>query len=275
MPKSQTDVKDDLHFQLGLLVDPLRRLFDDPDLQRKLPHVEAQFSVDLSAYVDNLRSECISAGIVVGYHLNEVHNAVCGLRDIFTYLYKGRDASDVKRDFDVLLPRAIAAIKALPCNDAGIVIEGESPLATFRKLVALIRGAQRRVNLFDPWLDKEVYLRYFDDVDPAVRITVVTAERLMQDVNRRDRIVAVSELLAIERRDAYEFRVVAGLHDRHLRIDDGIYHLGGSVRDAGRRDPYTISNLDPTAANHNSLDALIACGVEWFGPNVPRHRTQV
>jgi hypothetical protein len=133
-------------------------------------------------------------------------------------------------------------------------------------------------SLFDPYLSADVFHRYLRNLWDTTSITVVTNEKIMvapqgpQAVQRRDQIVAVSELLALERPTLYRFYVTAQQHDRHLRADDSILHLGGSVKDASKTAPYTISTLDATQSNHSFLDRLISSATEWFGPNVTTHR---
>src|SRR5205085_11383292 len=116
--------------------------------------------------------------------------------------------------------------------------------------------------------------RYLPDVSSLAMLTVVTHEKVMlrSDIKRRDAIVAVSELIAIERQGQYRFLVTSHQHDRHFRADDTILHLGGSVAHAGFGAPYTLSRLDPTQSNHAALDAIIAGATEWYGPNVTTHR---
>ena len=91
-------------------------------------------------------------------------------------------------------------------------------------------------------------------------------------VNRRDRIVAVSELLAKQYPGRYQFCVSSEQHDRHIRVDDEVLHLGGSPKDAAKADYFTISNLDPVQSNHAFLDGIISRATEWFGPSTPTHR---
>jgi hypothetical protein len=41
-------------------------------------------------------------------------------------------------------------------------------------------------------------------------------------------------------------------------VDDEVFHLGGSVKDAARRSPYTIARMEPEEALSAMLDALVA-----------------
>lgn len=72
--------------------------------------------------------------------------------------------------------------------------------------------------------------------------------------------------------DRYQFRVSNEEHDRHVRVDEAILHLGGSVMDARKANYFTISNLDPIQSTHAFLDGIIARAVEWYGPSVGVHR---
>ena len=82
----------------------------------------------------------------------------------------------------------------------------------------------------------------------------------------------VSELVALERKDKYRFRVTGQQHDRRCRADSDILHLGGSIAHASMFAPYTMSKLDPSQSNHAFLDGVIAGAAEWYGPTVTTHR---
>ena len=51
----------------------------------------------------------------------------------------------------------------------------------------------------------------------------------------------------------------ADLHDRNLRIDDTVFFLGTSIKDAGTQ-PTNFSPADSTAAGHATLDGIMAKG---------------
>lgn len=53
----------------------------------------------------------------------------------------------------------------------------------------------------------------------------------------------------------------ANLHDRHLRIDDTVFFLGTSIKDAGTQ-PTTFSPTDSSASGHAILDSIIAAGTQ-------------
>jgi hypothetical protein len=92
------------------------------------------------------------------------------------------------------------------------------------------------------------------------------------DLRNISRIVAISELLAAEYPDRYEFRVSNEQHDRHIRVDKEILHLGGSSKDAAKADYFTISKLDSIQSNDAFLDGIITKAIEWYGATVRPHR---
>lgn len=172
------------------------------------------------------------------------------------------------------LERVKNAIRDVPCDDPDTIFSGASPFQTYRHLRAICSIATTRVELFDPYLGPEVFHLYLADCDEGVKITVVTSQKIMDSVGRSYHIVAVSKLLAAERPDSYRLLVTTQQHDRHLRVDDKIYHLGGSVKDLDKPRPYTLANLDTTEPNEKILDDVIAKSEEWFGPTTPEHREQ-
>jgi hypothetical protein len=49
------------------------------------------------------------------------------------------------------------------------------------------------------------------------------------------------------------------LHDRNLRIDDAVFFLGTSIKDAGTQ-PTNFSPADSTVAVHTVLDGIMTKG---------------
>jgi hypothetical protein len=162
------------------------------------------------------------------------------------------------------------AIRAVPCEDPDKIFPANSPFQTYLRLKAICSTAGSRVEVFDPYVDASVFHRYLAEVPASVPIVVVAGDGSMKDRRRRE-LVAVSQLFAAERSTTYRFLVSAGLHDRHLRADSTIYHVGGSLKDAAAKSPFSLSKHSSTETDA-SLDGIIAGAVEWFGPSTPKHR---
>jgi hypothetical protein len=117
-------------------------------------------------------------------------------------------------------------------------------------------------------LSAEVFYRYVPAISPAVSVTVVTEMVSPRDPNKKnhkrwDGVKAVVPMVQAEY-PRLQLLVLDSLHDRWLRVDDTAYHLGGSVKDAGKNDYYTISTLDPALAWH--LDDRLGKAKPWDAP---------
>ena len=76
----------------------------------------------------------------------------------------------------------------------------------------------------------------------------------------------VTNVLPVSRVAAGEFTnyqliecLPADLHDRNLRVDDTVFFLGTSIKDAGTH-PTNFSPADSTIAAHAVLDGIMAKG---------------
>jgi hypothetical protein len=186
---------------------------------------------------------------------------------------------DALQRIDDVVVSIRAAIDAIPMSDPVTILPAATPFTTYLTLRAHCASARTRLELFDPYLDATPFHRYLSDVECGVSIAVVTSSDCLgaqggsnRAIARRDRIVAVSELFAEERPTHYRLLAASDLHDRYMRIDDQIFQLGGSVKDAARRAEYTIGKLDATAANHDALDQMIDRAEAWYGPGMSSHR---
>jgi len=277
--RSRVEDRDELLTSLGLLVDPIRRLiFGTEEPNPMIPYIRSQFRQDLVDFRQQATSYCRPGKHDFGVELDTILSGSKRFSDLLAEIEHPELREGAQKKFAQYLSSVQAAIRRVPCDDTGVILPAESPLKTYLRLRAVCVGATTRLDLFDPYLSADAFHRYLCDIGDKTSITVVTSEKAVltprsrRDVQSRDQIVAVSELLALERPTLYRFYVTSQQHDRHLRADDLILHLGGSVKDASRNDPYTISTLDATQSNHSVLDSLISSATEWFGPNVTTHR---
>jgi hypothetical protein len=180
--------------------------------------------------------------------------------------------TEIRDVFPSLLLESEEALRDVPADDPDVILPPTSPFQTYMRLLAICGMTATRLDLFDPYLDAEVFDRYLPDVGKAVEITLVTASKNMRDARRRGRIVAISELVALERPAQYRLLEAQSLHDRHLRADDKIFHLGGSAKDASTKDFYTITGTDGNQTLHSTLDGIVAGSNPWYRPGMPGHR---
>jgi len=265
---------------MGLLIDPIRRLvFGDSDPVPQIPYVRSQFQQELEGFRAEAVEYCRPGRHRFESELDSILREINHFLDFLGMLKHPELLSEARGKFPQHLRRVQEVIRAVPCDEQDAILPANSPFKTYLKLRSICSSATSRLDLFDPYLGPEAFHRYLSWCDESVSITVVTSEKLMVPAlsdsraqNLRDRIIAVSELLAAERPATYRFLVTAKQHDRHLRIDQSIFHLGGSIKDASKAAPYTLSALDATQSNHSFLDEIIAQAAEWFGSKVQSHR---
>ena len=159
-------------------------------------------------------------------------------------------------------------LRRIPCEEHATVFPPATPFAASRRIRAICSEAQQRIELFDPYVSAEVFYRYLPAISPTVPLTVVTKAVSPNDPNKKnhrrwDEVKAVAPTVQVEY-PQFRLLVVSALHDRCLRVDDVAYHLGGSVKDAGKNDHYTISTLDPSLVWH--LDNQIGKAKPWDAP---------
>lgn len=276
MASDRLSEKSELYFQLGRLFGPLLDLiehpdwFDGQDKSETLARYYAEYGSLLSRFrtftvgqpghdyqvefeVFSGAVQAVPSGIRGGLPLDEV---------ILSALNKARSALD-----------------AIPIPRTSVILEAGSPFTAYRKLRDLCEAdATTAITWLDPYMGASIFRRYILGVRRDVPVCLVvsapgpTAGR--RDRDRWDEFLDVSRLYAAEfGPDRYRLVVQPQLHDRWVVLDEKrIYALGGSAKDAGNRDYFTISAVESTPANLAGIKAHIDTGEEWFGPDVTTHR---
>ena len=152
----------------------------------------------------------------------------------------------------------IAAVNRVPIEWSPQLLAEQTPFSTALRIRDAMRRATSRVHLFDRYLDASVFELYVRELDRAIEIRLVTTH------GRPD--FGVENLLTLSRLAASEFRnyqliecTSADMHDRNLRVDDQVFSLGPSVKDAGKR-PTNFLLGDCSPAGHQLLDDILAKG---------------
>jgi hypothetical protein len=241
----------------------------------KIAFVRAQFGHDVQGFSTDAANFCTVRHLSLAKERDEIMTKTYPFAELLGSIQYPENVESARIHFDRQMEWVRAAIRAVPCDDPGTIMQSESPYSTYIRLRAVCASAGRRLELFDPYLDADTFHRYLPTIPDGVAAKIITSDKVMaapSQVTRRDRIVSVSVLLADQFPDRYEFRVSNEQHDRHIRVDDEILHLGGSSKDAGNTAYFTITPMDPVQSTHHFLDGIIARAVEWFGPTVKVHR---
>jgi hypothetical protein len=118
--------------------------------------------------------------------------------------------------------------------------------------------ATRRIHYLDRYLDTDFFHLYMRDLNRGLEIRLSTTKgKASYGVAN---VSSVSRLAAVEFANYQLIECMpADLHDRNLRVDDFVFFLGPSAKDAGTQ-PTNFSPADDSPMGHAVLDAIMARG---------------
>jgi hypothetical protein len=264
-----------LFTKLGALLGPLQRLLSHQDQynEQEAAQIVARFCDEYPRLNGEMR--VFSKG-------EPGHNYVIQYSRFFNALDSIKVGLEYDKKLEVVLPPAVAkaqaAIDAIPVSPPSTILEAGSPFTAYCRLRELCEtDATTSLTWLDPYLDSAIFHRYLANVRSSTPVTLVTCEPSTNAGNRdKQRWAAfldISRLFSSER-SATTYRLVVqhSLHDRWLVLDDKrIYNLGGSAKDAGAKDDFTISTVAPSQDNLAAIFQYVHSGAELFGPNTPTH----
>lgn len=261
----------ELIYKLGLLLRPIQELIDYPDQQTPQTRSRAcaKFASDLTGYHQNVMSFTRSEpGHLYDFEWNAIHNC---LSRFGRELNSKRDKTDQLREaLEAARTEATRLILSIPTEVDTEILEAHSPFQAYCKLKVFCEAIDQKIIWADPYMGAGLFHRYLNGLPDSVSVALVTKDR--GNNTEYQSFLDISRIYANERGSSkYRLVVEATNHDRWMRCDDQLYHLGGSAKDAGKRSDFTITKLESTPANLQKLDALIAAGTELFGPSTIAH----
>jgi hypothetical protein len=176
------------------------------------------------------------------------------------------------------LANATVALDAIPVPRTSVILEAGSPFTAYCKLKELCEAdATSSLVWLDPFLSAVIFHRYLSSVRATVPVTLVTCEPRehggRRDKTRWTEFIDISRLYAREQgQSLYRLIIQPNLHDRWIIFDTKrIYALGGSAKDAGDKDYFTITSVEASPENLQKIQNHIDTGKELFGPQTPHH----
>jgi hypothetical protein len=138
--------------------------------------------------------------------------------------------------YEVALRSCIAELE-LDLPDTGIkgVYEPGEQYEFYRGVTACLKLAQTEIFIIDPYLDGEIFDVYAEAVKRAVKFRLLSA-KIPTSVQVLAKKYAAGGNLA--------FRSSASIHDRVLFADHRVWASGQSLKDAARKKPTYIVELD-------------------------------
>lgn len=255
-----------LILQLGRLLASIHDLAEKPTPPTPTEYqiAAAKFKPDLDRWRTEAHQFAVVGGITFGHELDDIirgpgdiYGALAGLaRD--TRNEPATKQSKLRATLEKCKQKTIAAINQVPIEWVPRILEERTPFSTYLKILDAIGTAKKRIHYFDRYLDSEFYALYLRDIDRSLEIRLITT--------KGNPNYGVANVLAVSRLAAREFADYqliecdpSDMHDRNLRIDDTIFFLGPSVKDAGRY-PTNFSPSDSTPSGHSVLESILSKG---------------
>ena len=159
--------------------------------------------------------------------------------------YQHRFDARVK-EFDALIRGLISSLRLqLPEDEIKGVYEPGDQYGFYRDLSSLIATAAREVFIVDAYLDEQVFNLYVDKVPVGATVRILS-NKISTNVDTVAKKYATSRPL--------ELRSTADVHDRMLFIDQRGWVIGQSIKDAARKKPtYLIELEEPSLTSERDI----------------------
>lgn len=268
----------DIYIKLGALFEPLKTVLHNPDRFDLQDRAEAfaRFYHDAPTF-----QKMVELFTKSSPGLNFQGQFVRVLNHINNFVFRVNERWDnlpqLRQFVDDTFNQIKQAIGEIPVEPTTGIRRSNSPFTTYCTLKDLAATTLKTQVWVDRYLDSTVFHRYLRDLSSDVEVTLLTWTRQKRCRGKRDTqeyedFLDVSRLYASERGpDRYRLVENEEIHDRYLRCDKQLFHLGGSAKDAGDKSPYTLSIIEPTESNFLIIEELVQRGTQLFGPDQRSH----
>jgi hypothetical protein len=259
-----------LFSKLGALFGPLQRLIEHPEQynEQEKARAIARYCNEYPRLKDEFSTFSESQpGHKYSIQESKFRGALVSVETSLTFFNE-----ELKDVVPVAISRAQSAINAIPIPSTSVILEAGSPFTAYCRLRELCEiDATTSLVWLDPYFDESIFHRYLLGIRSETIVTLVTREPKAHASNREKRrwteFLDISRLYAQERGStAYQLILQPSLHDRWIVFDEKrIYSLGGSAKDAGSRDYFTITSIESNLTNLEIIQNQVASGTEIFG----------
>ena len=126
------------------------------------------------------------------------------------------------------------------------IIAEVKPYEAYKEIERIIRLCRNELAIIDPWVDEELFSLYLEGVPTSASIKIVTQ-------HMTGKFEAVARKFSQQRK---QFGVrLHDIHDRYIMVDDRVWLIGQSIKDAGRR-PLAIIELGDVGQAKALFDRL-------------------
>lgn len=270
--------KNDLLVQLGLLFADVLRVAESPSSfsDQDVARILARFATDREVLTQRFREFCSAeAGHIYRIQFDRCQNSLYTLLADITYQENATLSTVAPAKFAI----AKAAIASVPVTDAMAILPAGSPFSAYCTVRDLFSAdATSSILWVDAYLDSSVFHGFLRCVEPSATISLVTKEphanASRREKDRWQQFLDVSRLFSTER-TSQNYQLIShssGLHDRWLLVDEKkLFALGGSAKDAGKTQSFTISSATVTPEIKTTVQSYLSGGTTLFGLSQPNH----
>lgn len=270
---SRKEQQAELLISFGELIAPLEELVIHPDEQTEKTRSKAcaKYTNDRPRFYETLNKFCKGEK---GHNYSVESSAITQTLNGFTnQLFKLReDTEQLKNRLQEIRNIVKKNILSIPCELDTEIFEANSPFTVYIKLRSIVECANTQLTFIDPYISAGLIRRYFHYIPNNINITVITKCRT--GGTEFNDFIDLSSLFANERGfSKYRLMYHPDPHDRLLKCDDDVYHLGGSIKDAGYKSKYTITKMQSITDGQDKINTYISESSEQFGPSHKNHPT--
>ncbi len=263
--KDKAAQRSTLILQLGRVLAPVDELAEKtpPPTTAEYQVVAASMGPDLDRWANEVSLFVTFGSARFQHEYNEITREPYNLRAALGTI--AREPSDtlgkqssLRDRLATCKQRTLEAIDLVPIEWTARLHEAQTPFSVYLKIRDAISTAKHRVHYFDRYLDTDFFHLYLRDFSRTLEVRLVTTKGKAS--------FGVTNVLPLSRVAAGEFTnyqliecLPADLHDRNLRVDDTVFFLGTSIKDAGTQ-PTNFSPADSTPTGHGVLDGIMIKG---------------
>lgn len=264
----------DFIYKVGLLLQPVLEVVKSPKQfdQSERARIRGKFDVEQQKLLNELNKFCKGEeGIEYRKEMHDIQSPLTTINNVI-YKFIDKEPEKLGPDIEIHRQRLIEAIASVPVSISSMVYEANSPFSTYCRIKELCETTTREFVYVDRYVDESVFHRYLAHIPANADITIVTWPRNKHNNKQTyDEFIDVSRLFTKERNTKYTLLTEPNFHDRWLRSDGKLFHLGGSIKDAASSTVFTVSKVDPSDQNIKVVDNLVSSATELFGPNNRTH----
>jgi hypothetical protein len=266
----------DLLYQVGVLLAPVDKVVASPEdySASERAKIRAQFSANADALFGRCLKFCRpEPDTDYAAEFADISSSLRRIRKLVEGRFTTAPAEvgpDIERERRLLQE----AILAVPAETNSVVYEAGTPYTTHLRIRELCAGARKRLLFVDRYLTASIFHRYIDNPAPGLQVVLLTWPRASHQgkaIQRFDELLDVSRLYAQERPDHYRLLVNHAIHDRYVWADEQLFHVGGSLKDAGDRTAYTLTLMKNDAHVLSPVQDIFNTATELFGPTARTH----